>query len=1596
MADEIRATPQNATLGAIARALQGVNEFAAQPFGYANPPGAVLSELAGVPALQRTLERLSYGAPLTSGAGGLGGTTRPLEDTTDVMLNFAPLAAIAGRGALKGATAVARSAPAQAIDRAVRAGYERGLIPAPGMVIKQPGGNWLAGSVEQAVGPMKQTVREPEFMRRIAQDEVWGLAQEGMLETTHNQNVRAEAINRWLDTKLSKYIRNEMGTPEDPVRLQADEWAVKKQQLLAAKDRQIAKAVADMEKARAARGFTPEQMTQSQADIRKLRNEREYIEAQTGLHFTPDDIPQVNEALRSAREKGGFSRHGSAKSPAAADWETLADDALLAGRDVAGAYTHIPQAVERNPWLLKVPPETPVHDLSSVSTAEELGFDHLIDELRGAMNPASELPERLRLNPKDIDKLTVPRAVKLVDEINAWRASRKAEANRAIAGNAATQVFKEYPEAGLKWVELKVPEMPEGWAAPERYQIVKPKPSAETYAIMDRETGKYITTGLQSEEQAVKHLHDTINREAVADALKYEGEMLEHCVGSYCPDVTSGKSRIFSLRDEEGRPKVTIEMQPQPFESFWRNLSAEEQQLVRKNAPGWASDEELLQALKNILPEKSSMPPDIAQIKTRKNARAIGPDVEYVKDFLNSQPFGEVKDLPGSLLDLRDAEALRNALPDIAPTNNLRDAQALFQDFMNNNPNTPRFVTRQELRELLAQPPAEGYADGGAVRRQLRPGEGLPDPTLLNMRLYADTVSREMFPSERDNAKRDAARHMIASAIAAQKTSPSIAEMLGKAYEFSEAPFRTAGHWLGLSAPRADYPTDIHNNALGVELGRATAGRSLQEMLDAAERAVQSGTPTRQPGRVSLEPDSDVRYADGGAVDAQSLYAKYGLGGEIQRFDKGGAAFGVFPHLKGRRTTQDPEAAKNVPIDVARGFISGTLGAPGDIESIVRMIPGLSKETILPTSEEIERNLPFRSNAPVSKAATGAGQLAGGFYTGPGSGLRIAAAVPKAIVKGARDFAEAAGQSVSPLTVWHGSPHKFEKFDASKIGTGEGAQAYGHGLYFAETPDVAKAYQPRSMQYEEKLLKKYNQAQARRDYPTMEILEDAMLHKTPDEIVNRFTGAESGYTPQHERAAKEFAAWYQKNPPEVGALYKVDIPDEKIAQMLDWDKPISQQPAGVRTLLGSYAPGDFKVSPIVTDLKLTAENDARLAKNFNMVNRFIDKYAANPTDKKVRDQLNYYFKDYPFDQSQFKTPLESLEAQWPMPTGEAFKKAQHELGAGVLEEQLRKADVPGVKYLDQGSRGTGEGTRNFVVFPGEEQSLTILERQRKGGAVKYAEGGAVQYDPEEISRIAARVTGERGYADGGAVDSTAPAAPAQPDNTAPLTQDSVNRLYNEYLGRGAEQGIYDQWKNVGGNEQNLRDALAASDEYKSRLGVVNLYNTALGRNPEEAGLNYWAGRFGTEIDPTETHQFLSSAQGADVGPAQQYAAAHPLPVAPVDSGGGSSGFNKGLSDLASAYSTAAFFIPGFQAIPIIDLGLRAISAGNTIKKIGKWLGFEEGGIVDSDAVGADQAGVNRMVALEQGGPTYSAGGAVQYDPAAIDALASRVKEEFYG
>ena len=47
---------------------------------------------------------------------------------------------------------------------------------------------------------------------------------------------------------------------------------------------------------------------------------------------------------------------------------------------------------------------------------------------------------------------------------------------------------------------------------------------------------------------------------------------------------------------------------------------------------------------------------------------------------------------------------------------------------------------------------------------------------------------------------------------------------------------------------------------------------------------------------------------------------------------------------------------------------------------------------------------------------------------------------------------------VDEIVAYHGSPHDFDKFQMDKIGTGEGAQAFGHGLYYTDLEDIATGY----------------------------------------------------------------------------------------------------------------------------------------------------------------------------------------------------------------------------------------------------------------------------------------------------------------------------------------------------------------------------------------------------------------------------------------------------------------------------------------------------------------------------------------------------------
>jgi hypothetical protein len=152
---------------------------------------------------------------------------------------------------------------------------------------------------------------------------------------------------------------------------------------------------------------------------------------------------------------------------------------------------------------------------------------------------------------------------------------------------------------------------------------------------------------------------------------------------------------------------------------------------------------------------------------------------------------------------------------------------------------------------------------------------------------------------------------------------------------------------------------------------------------------------------------------------------------------------------------------------------------------------------------------------------------------------------------------------------WHGTEHKFDAFSMDKVGTGEGAQMYGHGIYLAQEKDVAKAYSPRNMDYEDELLRRYNVASRREDYVSAEVYELAMLHEDPEDIKDRFSvagGYEEDFIEEVIRIVDEdLQPLYDKA---FHGVYEVIVrANVSLNEFLDWDLPLSKQSNTVIGLL---------------------------------------------------------------------------------------------------------------------------------------------------------------------------------------------------------------------------------------------------------------------------------------------------------------------------------------------------------------------------------------------------------------------------------------------
>ena len=248
----------------------------------------------------------------------------------------------------------------------------------------------------------------------------------------------------------------------------------------------------------------------------------------------------------------------------------------------------------------------------------------------------------------------------------------------------------------------------------------------------------------------------------------------------------------------------------------------------------------------------------------------------------------------------------------------------------------------------------------------------------------------------------------------------------------------------------------------------------------------------------------------------------------------------------------------------------------------------------------------------------------------------------------------AAGYSPTGMTVWHGSPYKFKAFNASKIGTGEGAQAFGHGLYVAENPKVAEDYMkiepagdvasPRRM-----LLGKEVET-GTPEYKVAQLVDELGLSKARKFILDWSKKPNPDQIDYVNKASDIIQNVSKKSDVKnlgTGNLYKIDLPDEHINKMLDWDKPLEKQPKNVQEALAKHNPEMY--------------------------------------DPKSED----------YDPSE--------RGQW------TYMRLANELTQKNASNRLSELGVPGLKYLDEGSRAMGEGTRNFVLFPGNEHLLNIQD-----------------------------------------------------------------------------------------------------------------------------------------------------------------------------------------------------------------------------------------------------------------------------------------------
>jgi hypothetical protein len=349
---------------------------------------------------------------------------------------------------------------------------------------------------------------------------------------------------------------------------------------------------------------------------------------------------------------------------------------------------------------------------------------------------------------------------------------------------------------------------------------------------------------------------------------------------------------------------------------------------------------------------------------------------------------------------------------------------------------------------------------------------------------------------------------------------------------------------------------------------------------------------------------------------------------------------------------------------------------------------------------------------------------------------RYAEGGPVAGLGGPDEFGEG-GLVRKGIQAFHGSPHSFDRFDYSKIGSGEGAQAYGHGLYFAGSEGVARDYHRRL-------------APMHDAYNTLggEKVTDRMVRgllKHPDPQVARFF---------QEEIAPKFAKW--KNFGE--QLDGLDSTLEaQAAGFRERRANLEEGLASGRVAASSWSLDDYdnRIAAVQSRLDRTRAVRAlydrvpeRRGGNMYEVRLDLDPEQLLDLDRpaaqqssRVREVLGDLGALEP-DYIKPETPLPirqqimaHMEGTNPWTGDSAYRALAKRLddtgqysrgNPAAASAALREAGVPALQYLDGMSRRAGEGSHNYVTF--SDEPVEIIRR--------YAAGGLMGGAPDMIGQSA--------------------------------------------------------------------------------------------------------------------------------------------------------------------------------------------------------------------------------------------------------------------